>query len=236
MNDYGRIRKALAGLELEVVSCRRCPRLVAFREHVAREKRKQYFDWDYWGKPVPGFGDPTARLLIVGLAPAPHGGNRTGRVFTGDRSGDFLLGALYRTGFASQPTSVSRNDGLRLQGAYLTAAVKCAPPGNKPEIREIANCSTFLGKELGIFRHAVAVLCLGQTAYHSVLNGLMTQYQLKSRIPKFRHGLELSFGSSIPRVFASYHPSPRNTQAGKLTERMFLSVLDRIKRRLTQAS
>lgn len=236
MNDYDRICKALADLELEVVSCGTCPRLVTFREHVAREKRKQYVDWEYWGKPVPGFGDPTARLLIVGLAPAPHGGNRTGRVFTGDRSGDFLFRALYQAGLASQPTSVSRNDGLRLLGAYLTAVVKCAPPGNRPETREIANCSTFLGEELGILKHAVAVLCLGQTAYRSTLNGLMTQYQLRSPIPKFRHGLELSFGSSIPRVFASYHPSPRNTQTGKLTERMFLSLLGRIKRRLPQAS
>jgi uracil-DNA glycosylase family 4 len=223
------IGEALAGLELEVVSCRRCPRLVNFREHVAR-KRRRYIDWEYWGKPVPGFGDTKARLLVVGLAPAPHGGNRTGRVFTGDRSGDFLFGALHIAGFASQPTSVSRNDGLRVQGAYLTAAVKCAPPGNKPETREIVNCSRFLGKELEIFREAVAVLCLGQTAYRSTLNVLMAQYQSARRIPRFRHGLELSFGSNVPRVFASYHPSPRNTQTGKLTERMLLSLLARIRR------
>jgi len=224
------VAEALAGLELEVVSCRMCPRLVNFREHVAKEKRRRYTDWEYWGKPVPGFGDTRARLLIIGLAPAPHGGNRTGRVFTGDRTGDFLFRALYRAGFASQPISVSRNDGLRVERAYLTAAVKCAPPGNKPETREIANCSRFLGKELEIFRHAVAVLCLGQTAYHSTLKVLTAQYGLAERIPKFRHGLELSLGNNVPRVFASYHPSPRNTQTGKLTERMFLSLIARIKR------
>jgi len=220
---------ALAGLELEVVSCRMCPRLVSFREQVAREKRRHYIDWEYWGKPVPGFGDTRARLLIVGLAPAPHGGNRTGRVFTGDRSGDFLFGALYSAGFATQPISISRNDGLRVEGAFLTAAVKCAPPGNRPETREIANCSRFLRKELEIFRDAVAVLCLGQTAYHSTLKVLTAQYGLAERIPKFRHGLELSLGNNVPRVFASYHPSPRNTQTGKLTERMFLSLIARIK-------
>lgn len=217
-----------------MVSCRRCPRLVAYREQVARNKREQYRDWCYWGKPVPGFGDPDARFLIVGLAPAAHGGNRTGRVFTGDKSGDFLIASLCRAGFSNRPTSFSRDDGLKLRDAYLTAAVKCVPPENKPNTHEIAGCSRFLEREIELFRKAVVVLCLGQVAYRATLNAMTTHYQLKRPVPKFRHGLEVSFGSELPRVFASYHPSPRNTQTGKLTERMFLSLLSRVRRIVEQ--
>lgn len=229
---FGRPGNALAELNSAVVSCRRCPRLVAYREQVAREKREQYLAWSYWGKPVPGFGDPAAHLLIVGLAPAAHGGNRTGRVFTGDKSGDFLIASLYRAGFSNQPTSLSRNDGLRLRSAYMTAAVKCIPPGNKPDSSEIDNCSRFLRREIEIFRRAVAVLCLGQIAYRATLDAMLIHYQLKRPIPNFRHGLEVNFGSELPRVFASYHPSPRNTQTKRLTERMLLSLLSRIRKTL----
>ena len=220
-------------LEGEIVSCRRCPRLVVFREEAAQTKKKQFIQWNYWGRPVPGFGDPNASLLLVGLAPAPHGGNRTGRVFTGDRSGDFLTQALYKAGFANQPTSESRDDGLRLEGAYLTAAVKCAPPDNKPTPSEIGNCSRFLDREFDLLRNVRAILCLGHIAYRSTFERLKALHHIERPTPKFRHGLELNLGEYVPRVFASYHPSPRNTQTGKLTEHMFLSLVKRIHRTLS---
>lgn len=219
-------------LEREIVSCRRCPRLVAFREQVAQSRKKQFSDWDYWGRPVPGFGDPDAPLLVVGLAPAPHGGNRTGRVFTGDRSGDFLVPALYKAGFANQPLSTSRDDGLQLRNAYLTAAVKCAPPDNKPTPIEIRNCSGFLEREIDTLRNVKAILCLGQIAYRSTMETIRIHHHLDHPIPKFRHGLKVRLGEHFPRIFASYHPSPRNTQTGKLTERMFFSLLSCIRRTL----
>ncbi len=221
---------SLNQLELEVVSCTKCPRLVRFREQVATTKKKQFMDWDYWGRPVPGFGDPNAHLLIVGLAPAPHGGNRTGRVFTGDKSADFLVKALHRAGFANQAVSTSRQDGLRLKGVYITAAVKCAPPDNKPTRGEATNCSSFLQRELSLLPNASMILCLGQFAYNAVVEVLKARYEVEVPIPKFRHGLEARFGQGIPLVFASYHPSPRNTQTGKLTERMFQALLTRIQK------
>lgn len=224
---------SLARLRSEVIACRQCPRLVFFRESTAQTKKNQFSNWDYWGKPVPGFGSGMATLLIVGLAPAAHGGNRTGRVFTGDKSGDFLVRALFNTGFANQETSQSRADGLTLQGAYLTAAVKCAPPDNKPSTREIRNCSTYLIREVNLLRSVRAILCLGQVAYQSTVRILLDVHNLrtlKPTIPPFRHGLELLLGPGIPRVFASYHPSPRNTQTGKLTEDMFLSLLRRVRK------
>src|SRR5213596_905026 len=153
----------------QVVDCRRCPRLVRYREEVAREKRKEFLGWNYWGKPVPGFGDPNASLLIVGLAPAAHGGNRTGRVFTGDSSGDFLYNALYKTGLANQPTSQNLEDGLELKGAYMTAAVKCAPPDNKPSTEETTNCSAYLASEIDSLRDLKTILCLGQFAFNAVI-------------------------------------------------------------------
>ena len=225
-------RAELKTLEREIISCRRCPRLVAFREQVAQSRKKQFSDWDYWGRPVPGFGDPDAPLLVVGLAPAPHGGNRTGRVFTGDRSGDFLVRALYKAGFANQPLSTSRDDGLQLRNAYLTAAVKCAPPDNKPKPAEIRSCSGFLEREIETLRNVKAILCLGQIAYRSTMETIRIHHHLDHPIPKFRHGLKVRLGEHFPRIFASYHPSPRNTQTGKLTERMFSSLLSRIRRTL----
>lgn len=222
---------SLKDLELEVISCTKCPRLVRFREQVARTKKKQFMDWDYWGRPVPGFGDPNARLLIVGLAPAPHGGNRTGRVFTGDKSADFLMKALHRSGFANQAVSTSRNDGLSLKGVYITAAVKCAPPDNKPTSGEASNCSPFFERELSLLTKVTMILCLGLFAYNSVVTVLKARYGVQAPIPKFRHGLEARLGPGTPLVFASYHPSPRNTQTGKLTERMFQTLLTRIQKR-----
>lgn len=212
----------------EVVDCQRCPRLVNYREEVASEKRKEFLDWEYWGRPIPGFGDPNASLLIVGLAPAAHGGNRTGRVFTGDRSGDFLYKALYKTGFASQPTSRSLDDGLKLKNAYVTAAVKCAPPDNKPSTDETSNCSDYLAREVDSLKHLRTILCLGQFAFIAVMRTLRNKYNLPKPSRAFVHGNLLKFGDGIPAVICSYHPSPRNTQTGKLTEEMFLSVLRKI--------
>ncbi len=219
-------------LEREIVACRKCPRLVAFRERVAREKRRQFHDWEYWGKPVPGFGDPRASLLIVGLAPAPHGGNRTGRVFTGDRSGDFLISALHKAGFANQPVSQSRSDGLTLRNAYLTASVKCAPPDNKPAPVEVENCSPYLSRELSLLKETRVILCLGQLAFKTVMDTLAKTYEPRESRPKFAHGLEVTLGPGAPAVFASYHPSPRNTQTGKLTKEMFLSLLAQVQKTL----
>jgi uracil-DNA glycosylase family 4 len=209
----------------EVVDCRRCPRLVEYREEVARRKRREFLEWEYWGRPIPGFGDPNASLLIVGLAPAAHGGNRTGRVFTGDRSGDFLYKALYKTGLANQPTSRSTDDGLVLNGAYVTAAVKCAPPDNKPTTDETSSCAAYLSREIDSLKDLKTILCLGQFALNAVIHVIQNKYNLKIRSAGFAHGRVLRLGEGIPVIVCSYHPSPRNTQTGKLTEKMFLSVL-----------
>jgi uracil-DNA glycosylase len=211
----------------QVVDCRRCPRLVEYRQRVSRNKRKEFVAWDYWGRPVPGFGDPDASLLIVGLAPAAHGGNRTGRVFTGDRSGDFLYKALFKTGFANQPTSESRDDGLTLKKVYVTAAVKCAPPDNKPTNEEMSNCSAYLASEIDSLTNLKVILCLGQFAFSSVMRMIQNKYNLKTSSAGFAHGRVLRLGEEIPLIICSYHPSPRNTQTGKLTERMLISVLQK---------
>jgi uracil-DNA glycosylase len=208
-----------------VVDCRRCQRLVEYREEVARKKRKEFLDWKYWGRPIPGFGDPKASLLIVGLAPAAHGGNRTGRVFTGDRSGDFLYRALYKVGLANQPTSRSQDDGLKLKDAYVTAAVKCAPPDNKPTTEETSNCSGYLAREIESLKDLNAILCLGKFAFDAVMRMIRNKCNLPRSSGTFSHGKVLRLGQGIPVIVCSYHPSPRNTQTGKLTEGMFLSVL-----------
>ncbi len=226
--------RTLRTLRREIVGCGLCPRLVAFREDVARGKKREFAGWVYWGRPVPGFGDPKASLLIVGLAPAAHGGNRTGRVFTGDRSGDFLIGALHRAGYANHPQSISRRDGLKLRGVYLTAAVKCAPPDNKPMTSEFENCASYLAQELKILDNVKAILCLGHFAYNSVSSVLRTCYGVVGVLPSFHHGLETRLSDGSTTVFASYHPSPRNTQTGKLTMSMFLSLLSRISKRVAE--
>jgi len=218
----------LDDLAQTVIGCRKCPRLVRYREHVATVKKREFADWDYWGKPLPGFGDPNAELLILGLAPAAHGGNRTGRMFTGDSSGNWLMRALYRAGFASQPTSEHRDDGLTLRNAYITATVRCAPPDNKPTPREIANCATYLRQELALLRRTRVVVTLGQIAFSSFLR-LAREFgtDLPNPRPKFRHAAvyHLRAAAPIPPVvIASYHPSRQNTQTGRLTEAM----LDRV--------
>ncbi|MBI3934790.1 MAG: uracil-DNA glycosylase [Acidobacteria bacterium] len=209
----------------QVIACERCPRLVKYRREVARTRRRAYRDWEYWGKPVPGFGDPQARLLIIGLAPAAHGGNRTGRVFTGDSSGELLFRTLYETGFASQPHAVSRTDGMRLIGAYITATVRCAPPGNKPLPAESRNCREYLERELELLKNVKAVVALGKIAFDAYLSILHSKGLIASRREyKFGHAATYRFASPLPTLIASYHPSRQNTQTGKLTEKMFHDV------------
>jgi uracil-DNA glycosylase len=227
-------RKRLLALNREVVACRACSRLVKYRESVARVKKNQFLNWNYWGRPVPGFGDIAAKVLVIGLAPAPHGGNRTGRVFTGDRSADFLVKALFEAGYANQPRSVDVNDGLELRGVYMTAAVKCAPPDNKPTSEEMSNCSHFLGSELEICNGSKVIICLGQFAYRSTMLLLKQNGLFSSAIPRFEHGLEIDL-SDGRKVFVSYHPSPRNTQTGTLTVEMFNSLLLRISKLLSRS-
>jgi uracil-DNA glycosylase len=220
----------LAQVREAVVHCRRCPRLVQYRAEVARAKRRAFRDWTYWGRPVPGFGDPHAKLLIVGLAPAAHGANRTGRMFTGDRSGDFLYARLYEAGFANQPTSVKADDGLELRGAYISAAARCAPPDNRPLPEELRNCAGYLEEEFAILRPR-AVLALGAIAFHAFLRLLLKQGRIDSvGSYAFAHGAEFKLPGDLPHLFASYHPSQQNTQTGKLTPAMFAAVLRRIRR------
>jgi uracil-DNA glycosylase family 4 len=211
----------LPALERAVVSCSRCARLVAWRERVARERRAAFRDQEYWGRPVPGFGDPAARLVVVGLAPAAHGGNRTGRIFTGDRSGDWLYGALHRAGFASQPTSLQRDDGLRLRDAYVTAAVRCAPPANRPTREERAACAPYLARELALLTRWNVLVALGALATEE----LAAQLALRPR-PRFGHGAELALPGGR-WLLCSYHPSQQNTFTGRLTAPMFDAVFAR---------
>jgi len=218
--------RALAALTEEVVACRACPRLVEWRERVAREKRAAFRDEPYWGRPVPGFGDPRARLLVVGLAPAAHGGNRTGRIFTGDRSGDWLFGALHRTGYANQPTSVTADDGLELHDAYVAAAIRCAPPANKPTPAERDRCLPYLVRELELLDRVRVVVVLGQFAYDATARVLATRGSpLPSPRPRFGHGVEAESERAV--VLCCYHPSQQNTFTGKLTESMLDAVFAR---------
>jgi uracil-DNA glycosylase family 4 len=222
-------------LNQRIVRCRKCPRLVAYREKVAREKRLAFRQWEYWGKPIPGFGDPHAKLLILGLAPAAHGANRTGRMFTGDRSGDFLYRALYRTDFANQPTSTDRSDGLKLMNAYISAAARCAPPANKPLPSELDNCRPYLEAELSLLRPK-AILALGGIAMRVYLGILKRSGKIEgfAAFP-LRHGASYDPGVDLPRLFVSYHPSQQNTFTGKLTEKMLESVLRDIRQFLDDA-
>lgn len=224
-------RPSLAVLHNELIACRRCPRLVAWREEVATTKRRAYRDQTYWGRPVPGFGDPNASLVIVGLAPGAHGSNRTGRMFTGDRSGDFLYPALFRAGLASQPTTIDRDDGLTLQGVFITAPCHCAPPDNKPTPEELETCRPWFVDELQFLPNARVFLALGKIGYDALL-GLSKRSggQTATKAPAFAHGVSTEIRD--PRgtggktwLFASYHVSQQNTQTGKLTEAMFDAVL-----------
>lgn len=221
---------ALAALTAEIVACRRCPRLVEWRETVAREKVRRFRDETYWGRPVPGFGDPEARILIVGLAPAAHGGNRTGRVFTGDASGDFLFRELHALGLANQPTSRSADDGLRLIDAYIAAAVRCAPPDNKPLPSERDSCAPFLARELALLERVEVVVALGAYAWESAVRAIaaVTGVDVRPR-PAFAHGDEAGVGAY--RMVGSYHPSQQNTNTGRLTAPMLRDVLARARER-----
>jgi uracil-DNA glycosylase len=219
-------RAALAALTAEIVACRRCPRLVEWRERVAREKVARFRNETYWGRPVPGFGDPDARILIVGLAPAAHGGNRTGRVFTGDASGDFLFAAMYEVGLANQPTGRRPDDGLELRGAYIAAAVRCAPPANKPLPSERDNCAPYLQRELALLEDVRVIVPLGAYGWEAALRAIAAVTRVDPRPrPKFGHGAEARVGRYL--VVGSYHPSQQNTFTGRLTMPMFVSVLAR---------
>ena len=220
--------KLLQVLNDEIIVCRKCPRLVEHREQVAREKRLAYRDWVYWGKPVPGFGDPNAKLLLVGLAPGAHGSNRTGRMFTGDASGVFLYKALYKVGFANQPTGLNRGDGLVLQNAYIAAAARCAPPGNKPLPSELLNCRPYLEREMEILQPR-AVLALGKIGWDVFLGILKVQGKIPARVAyRFAHGAEVDLPAAGLRLFGVYHPSQQNTLTGLLTPDMYAKVLRRV--------
>ncbi len=222
-------------LNVEILACRKCPRLVKHREKMAREKRRAYREWTYWGKPVPGFGDPHAQLLILGLAPAAHGANRTGRMFTGDRSGDFLYAALHKAGFANQPVSKNCHDGLRLENVYISAACRCAPPENKPLPEEISKCRSYLERELEILKPK-AILALGKIAWDAYLEILKQRGVIASRaLYKFAHGAEAEVASGTPRLFGVYHPSQQNTQTGRVTPAMYAAVLRRIRHFLEES-
>jgi uracil-DNA glycosylase len=218
---------AIKQLNESIIGCKKCPRLVRWREAAAKNPPRRYLGQSYWAKPLPGFGDPKASLLIVGLAPAAHGGNRTGRMFTGDRSGDWLYGALHAAGFANQANSDHRDDGLRLRECYITAAVHCAPPGNKPAIGEFQRCRPYLVQELRHFRQVKVVIALGKIAFDSFIKayeeagGTITKPR-----PKFGHGVAVDLPNG-QRLICSYHPSQQNTFTGKLTRPMFQSIFDR---------
>jgi uracil-DNA glycosylase family 4 len=214
----------LTVLNSEVVACTRCPRLVAYREQIAREKRRAYRNWEYWGKPVPGFGDPNARVVVLGLAPGAHGSNRTGRPFTGDASGNFMYPVLYETGFANQATATSRNDGLLLMDLYITAAARCAPPDNKPLPQELANCAPYLERELEGLRRAKLIVALGRIGFEAYLNYLKRRGLLERKSGYvFQHGAKYKMPDGRT-LLASYHPSNQNTQTGKLTRKMFVEI------------
>ena len=224
--------KNIDTLKAEIISCRRCPRLVAWRENIAKTKRKAFAEWEYWGKPVPGFGDIKGRILILGLAPGAHGSNRTGRMFTGDASGDFLFPALFKAGFASQPEAHSINDGLDLKGVYISAVCRCAPPDNKPTNEEISFCQSYLMNEIELMKNLSGIVALGKIAFDSAIKLILRQSdKIPTKKPKFGHG-ELYFCDSIncPWLLTSYHPSRQNTQTGRLTQPMFQMIWDTVKK------
>ena len=218
-------------LEQDIAACRRCPRLVAWREEVARVKRRAFMDWEYWGKPVPGFGDPNARVLLLGLAPGAHGSNRTGRMFTGDSSGETLFAALHRAGFANRPTAVSRNDGLRLSDVFITAVGRCVPPKNKPSPSELNACQPFLVREITLLRNLKVVLALGKIAFDRYFRLIKAQDITIPRV-KFGHGVWVDMGPDHPVLGACYHPSRQNTQTGRLTVDMIDIIFNQVKQAL----
>ena len=223
------VDETLAALQRRIIRCRKCPRLVLYRERSGTVKKRAFQEWDYWSRPVHSFGDPSARVCAIGLAPATHGGNRTGRMFTGDASARFLLKALYETGFASQPSSEYRDDGLVLHDMYLTAALRCAPPADRPTAQEVANCGQFLAQELALLPELRAVLALGRIAFAAYLHLVSHESGGALRLP-FRHGARYPLGEGLPILFVSYHPSPRNHNTGRLTHSGFVALLEEVKR------
>lgn len=220
----------LTALNERIIACKRCPRLRQYCAQLAKVKRRAYLDWEYWGLPVPSFGDPEARVLALGLAPGAHGSNRTGRIFTGDGSGDFLYPVLHRAGYASQPTSKSRDDGMKLKDLWITAVVRCAPPGNKPSPEELHNCASWLDEEFRLLHNVRVVVCLGRIAFDGLLAHALRTGKLQSRSGYvFKHGAEYTLPSGL-YLLASFHPSLQNTQTGKLTAAMFLAVFERARR------
>ena len=228
MSDAFQPISSLDALEIEIISCRRCPRLVEWREQVAREKRRAYLDWEYWGKPVPGFGDRDAQLLLIGLAPGAHGSNRTGRMFTGDSSGDTLYPALFRAGFSNQEHATDQNDGMQLRDAFITALARCVPPGNKPITEELTNCRPFLAAEIRMLKDVRVVLALGGMAFNGYLR-LLREMGFEPPRVKFSHGAWHPMGAGLPILAGCYHPSRQNTQTGRLNATMLDDVFQRIR-------
>ena len=220
---------ALSNLNKSIIHCTKCERLVNFREKIAKEKRKQYFDQDYWGKPITGYGDQNAKLLMVGLAPAAHGGNRTGRVFTGDRSADFLFSCLYKAGFASQPDSVNRNDGLKLYNMYLTTALKCVPPEDKPTSKELKTCFNFFNQEINHLKKITTIVALGKIGYDACVNYYKQHYEIKNKDFIFSHG-STNILPDKKILIGSYHPSPRNVNTGRIDQNKMVKLLNKIKK------
>ena len=220
---------ALSNLNKSIIHCTKCERLVNFRQKIAKEKRKQYFDQDYWGKPITGYGDRNAKLLMVGLAPAAHGGNRTGRVFTGDRSADFLFSCLYKTGFASQPDSVNRDDGLKLYNMYLTTALKCVPPEDKPTSKELKTCFNFFNQEINHLKKITTIVALGKIGYDACVNYYKQNYEIKSKDFIFSHG-STNILPDKKILIGSYHPSPRNVNTGRIDQNKMVKLLNKIKK------
>ena len=220
-------------IQQKIIQCRLCPRLVRWREQIAREKTTRFSDWSYWGKPNPSFGDPRAQVLLIGLAPAAHGGNRTGRMFTGDRSGDWLYRALHKAGFANQPHSISRNDGMKLKNCYITASCRCAPPLNKLLPRELANCRPYLLAELRILRRMRVIVGLGKVGFDTAVSALCELGSVRfARKPKFGHGVEYPLENGMTLI-GSFHPSQQNTFTGRLTEPMIDAIFERARTLLT---
>ena len=218
----------LSNLNKTITHCTKCERLVNFREKIAKEKRKQYIDQIYWGKPITGYGDQKAKLLMVGLAPAAHGGNRTGRVFTGDKSADFLFSCLYKTGFANQPNSTNKNDGLELKNMYLTTALKCVPPEDKPTSKELKTCFNYFNKEIGYLKNVSVIVALGKIGYDACLNYYKQYYQIKNKDFIFSHGSKNILPDNKLLV-GSYHPSPRNVNTGRINQNKMVKLLNNIK-------
>jgi len=221
----------LSNLNKTIINCTKCKRLVNFREKIAKEKRKQYIDQIYWGRPITGYGDQNAKLLMVGLAPAAHGGNRTGRVFTGDKSADFLFSCLYKTGFANQPDSINRNDGLELNNMYLTTALKCVPPEDKPTSKELKTCLNYFNKEINYLKNIRIIVALGKIGYDTCLNYYKQYYKIKNKDFIFSHGSKNILPDN-KLLIGSYHPSPRNVNTGRINQNKMVKLLNNIKERL----